>query len=129
MAVLLAVSNPPSGIAQEEETALPARSPDYLSDTITLAGILGAAHGARYVCHGEGDQYWRLHMMELLALEAPRRGSLRDSLVRAFNSSFTRIRDRNRRCTDEVREMEVSYAAEGRDLANKLAASYFPRPR
>lgn len=126
MAGLIALSNPPA-IAQED-APLPTRSQDYLRDAITLAGILGAAHGARYVCHGDGDQYWRQHMMDLLALEAPERGSLRDSMVRAFNSSFTRMRDRYRRCTDEVRDQEVAYAAEGRDLANRMAASYFPKP-
>jgi len=66
--------------------------------------------------------------MDLLALEAPERGSLRDSMVRAFNSSFTRMRERYRRCTDEVRDEEVADAAEGRDLANRMAASYFPKP-
>lgn len=130
MALVVGLSNPVlvSPVAAQQDVPLPTRSQDYLRDAITLAGILGSAHGVRFVCHGDGDQYWRQHMMDLLAMEAPERGSLRDSMVRAFNNSFTRMRERYRRCTDQVREEEALYAAEGRDLANKMAASYFPRP-
>lgn len=131
MAALLALSNPwgLNGALAQDAASMPSRSQDYLRDAITLAGILGAAHGARYVCHGEGDQYWRQHMMDLLSLEAPERGALRESMVRAFNNSFTRVRDRYRRCTDDVMAQETAHAAEGRDLANKMAASYFPKPQ
>lgn len=127
---LTQVSGPPRTASAQDAAQTPIRSQAYLRDAITLSGILGAAHGTRYVCQGDGDQYWRQHMMDLLAIEAPERGALRDSMVSAFNSSFTRMRERYRRCTDRVSEEEAAYAAEGRDLANKMAASYFPkRPR
>ncbi|MEL6386557.1 MAG: TIGR02301 family protein [Pseudomonadota bacterium] len=130
MAAVLAISNPVAiPAAAQEEAPLPTRSQAYLRDAIALAGIIGSAHGVRFVCHGDGDQYWRQHMMDLLAIEAPQRGSLRDSMVGAFNNNFTRVRNQHRRCTDQVLKEEVAYAAEGRDLANKMAASFFPRPR
>ena len=121
------------GFAAMASTPAPAdaqaRTQDYLRDVIKLAGVLGSAHGVRYVCYGDADQYWRQHMVDLLGMEAPERGSLRESMVRAFNNSFTRTRDRFDVCDQRARSAEADFAAEGRDIADKLAASYFPRPR
>ncbi|NBC19744.1 MAG: TIGR02301 family protein [Alphaproteobacteria bacterium] len=107
---------------------LPLRSQQYLGDAQHLAAVLGKAHGVRYACKGKHDQYWRKHMIELLDLEAPDRGALRDSLVRAFNNAFKRTRSRFPLCTTETVEAEATYAAEGREIADRMAAYYFPKP-
>lgn len=103
------------------------RDQNYLRDTVRLAGVLGSAHGVRYVCNGEGDQYWRQHMIDLLTLEAPQRGALRSSMVDAFNGNFSEAQRRFPYCDQNTVEAEKRYAAEGRDLADRLAAYYFPR--
>lgn len=100
-----------------------------MRDTVRLAGVLGSAHGSRFVCNGEGDQYWRAHMIELLTLEAPNRGALRSSMVEAFNTSFSEAQRRFPFCDQNTVEAEKRYAAEGRDLADRLAAYYFPSQR
>lgn len=105
------------------------RDQAYLRDTVALAGVLGSAHGARFVCNGEGDQYWRAHMIELLTLEAPQRGALRTSMVNAFNTSFSEAQRRFTFCDQNTVAAEKRYAAEGRDLADRLAAYYFPSRR
>ena len=112
----------PRASAQED---LPLRNQAYLRDTVRLAGVLGSAHGVRYVCNGEDDQYWRQHMIELLTLEAPRRGPRREAMVDAFNDSFSDARRRYRRCDQDTVDAEKRYAAEGRDLADRLARYYF----
>lgn len=113
----------PLASAQE----LPMRNQDYLRDAVQLADVLGSAHGVRYVCNGKDDQYWRLHMMDLLRLEAPERGALRTSLVRAFNNAFSNAQSRYPVCDTRAVDAEAQFAEEGRDLADRLAAYYFPR--
>ncbi|MEM9738707.1 MAG: TIGR02301 family protein [Pseudomonadota bacterium] len=117
------------GIPASAQDGLPLRNQTYLRDTVRLAGVLGSAHGARFVCNGEGDQYWRAHMIELLTLEAPDRSNLRTSMVDAFNTSFSEATRRFRYCDQNTVEAEKRYAAEGRDLADRLAAYYFPNRR
>lgn len=106
---------------------LPLRDQAYLRDAVRLADVLGAAHGVRYVCNGADDQYWRGHMIDLLELEAPQRGPLRQSMVRAFNNSFSDAQRRYRVCDQATVDAEARLAAEGRDLADRLAAYYLPR--
>lgn len=108
---------------------IPLRDQAYLRDTVALAGVLGSAHGARHVCNGESDQYWRAHMIELLTLEAPSRGALRSAMVEAFNTSFSEAQRRFPYCDQNTVAAEKRYAAEGRDLADRLAAYYFPSQR
>lgn len=117
---------PPAPVVAQE---LPLRSQDYLRDVVRLADVLGWAHGIRFVCNGEDDQYWRAHMIELLALEAPDRGALRSSMVNAFNAAFSNAQARYRFCDSDAIAAEARYAAEGRDLADRLASHYFPRGR
>lgn len=105
------------------------RDQNYLRDAVRLAGVLGSAHGVRFICNGEGDQYWRRHMIELLTLEAPDRGALRSAMVDAFNDSFSRARQRYAICDQNTVAAEARFADEGRDLADELAAYYFPRGR
>ena len=98
-----------------------------MRDAVQLADVLGAAHGVRYVCNGADDQYWRGHMIDLLTMEAPQRGALRSSMVRAFNSAFSDARQRYRVCDQRTVDAEAALAAEGRDLSDRLAAYYLPR--
>ncbi|MEO0467470.1 MAG: TIGR02301 family protein [Pseudomonadota bacterium] len=118
---LMAVSAAPS--AQE----LPLRNQDYIRDAVQLADVLGSAHGVRYVCNGKDDQYWRVHMITLLRLEAPDSGALRSSLVRAFNNAFSNAQQRYPICDTRAVDAEAQYAEEGRDLSDRLAAYYLPR--
>lgn len=106
---------------------LPLRDQSYIRDAVQLADLLGSAHGVRYVCNGQDDQYWRGHMIELLRLEAPDRGALRTSLVRAFNNAFSNAQQRYPVCDTRAVDAEARFAEEGRDLADRLAAYYFPR--
>lgn len=117
--------SPAPAVGQE----LPLRSQDYLRDAVRLADVLGWAHGIRFVCNGEDDQYWRAHMIELLTLEAPERGALRSSMVNAFNNAFSNAQARYLFCDSDAIAAEARYAAEGRDLADRLASYYFPRGR
>jgi uncharacterized protein (TIGR02301 family) len=125
LASLISAAPASRALAQE----LPLRSQEYLRDAQHLAAILGKAHGVRYTCKGTHDQYWRKHMVELLTLEAPERGALRDSLVRAFNNAFQRTKARYPLCTTQTVEAEADYAAEGREIADRMSAYYFPKPR
>ncbi|MCI4646062.1 MAG: TIGR02301 family protein [Hyphomonadaceae bacterium] len=122
--LLLAACLSPAPAARAQE-GLPLRDQAYLRDTVRLAGVLGSAHGVRYVCNGEDDQYWRQHMIELLTLEAPHRGALRQSMVSAFNDSFSNARRRYPYCDQNTVDAEKRYATEGRDLADRLARYYF----
>jgi len=108
---------------------IPLRDQAYLRDAVRLAGVLGSAHGVRYVCRGETDQYWRSHMIELLTLEAPNRGALRTAMVDAFNTNFSETQRRFPYCDQNTVAAEERYAAEGRDLSDRLAAYYFTRRR
>lgn len=114
--------------AASAEGDLPLRDQAYLRDAVRLAGVLGSAHGVRYVCNGEDDQYWRQHMIELLTLEAPQRGALRQAMVQSFNDSFSNARRRYTYCDQATVDAEKRYAAEGRDLADRLARYYFDHP-
>lgn len=105
------------------------QSPAYLSDAIRLSGVLGAAHGIRVTCNGQSDQFWRVYMQELLDMEAPERGTqLRASMARAFNNAYSREARRGRACDESAVQSEASLAAQGRALAEKLAAAHFPKP-
>ncbi len=106
--------------------ATPQRSSAYFSDAQRLASVLGEAHGARFVCNGRDDQYWRRHMIDLLALEAPDSGVFRDGLVRAFNNSFSRAQARYSVCDSATIAAERDAAKEGREIADRMAAFYFP---
>jgi len=108
--------------------ALARRDQAYFRDAVALADALGSAHGVRYLCNGKSDQYWREKMIAMIDLEAPRRGTLRTSLVDAFNVAFTRTRRDYRICNTATIEAEAAFAAQGRTLAERLARHYFPKP-
>ncbi|MFN7054206.1 TIGR02301 family protein [Hyphomonas sp.] len=111
---------------------MPSRGPDYFRDAVNLASILGSAHAIRVRCNGNEDQYWRRYMTDLLGLEAPEPGNLRSSLVGAFNEAYMRADAAFPVCDRRAADAESAYAANGQEIANRLAAHYFPaqpRPR
>jgi len=117
-----------STIAQEStERPLPTRSGQYLSDTVKLARLLGRAHAIRVKCNGRSDQFWRLYMQEMLDLEAPNQGSLRDSMARSFNDAYTSESRSRSMCDEAAVAAEATFAAQGRTIAERLAMYYFNR--
>jgi len=117
-----------SSAAQDSnERALPTRSGQYLSDAVTLARLLGRAHAIRVKCNGRSDQFWRLYMQEMLDLEAPDQGRLRQSMARAFNDAFTAESNARQWCDDSAVAAEAQFASQGRTIAERLARYYFNR--
>ena len=112
-----------------EEGSLPERGSEYITNALTLAGILGQAHAIRVTCNGRTDQFWRVYMQEMMDLEAPTRGGLRDAMAQRFNTAFSGEAARRTWCNDEAVAAEAALAAEGRPLAESLAAHYFGRDR
>ncbi len=106
---------------------MPARGPDYFRDAASLASTLGAAHAIRVRCNGNGDQYWRRYMSEMLGLEAPEPGPLRSSLVGAFNDAFTFGSRDYPYCDARAVGAEAQFASDGRAIANRMATHYFPK--
>ena len=123
-----ALGSAPSSTAQDaNERPLPTRSGQYLSDVLSLSRLIGRAHAIRVKCNGREDQFWRLYMQEMLDLEAPNQGSLRSSMARAFNDSYTSESRRRSWCDEAAIAAEAAYATEGRRLAEGLARYYFNR--
>ena len=114
------------GQYQAEGEFADTRSQDYLRDVISLASTLGSAHAIRLVCNGRDDQYWRSYMQELLGLEAPYRGSLRSSMVDAFNSAYSAESARRTVCDAGAVSAEKMYASTGQRLSNALAQANLP---
>ncbi len=92
-----------------------------------LSEVIGAAHAIRVLCRGQDDQHWRGFMVEMLELEAPENGSLRQSMVTAFNEAYTtRLRDL-RQCDTAAQEAEESLALLGQVMAEELTKYHFPK--
>ncbi|MFN7178184.1 TIGR02301 family protein [Hyphomonas sp.] len=106
---------------------IPSRGPDYFRDAADLARVLGSAHAIRVRCNGNGDQYWRRYMSDMLAYEAPEQGDLRRSLVREFNDSYKRVSDTYPVCDASAVAAESRYAEDGQAISTRLAAHYFPK--
>ena len=129
----LAVPQAAAQVRFDREAIEVDRSSTYIAETLRLSGILGAAHGVRVLCSDglsdEDEQFWRNYMIELLDLEAPVRGTqLRSSMARAFNNGYSRENRPGRICDQGAVDAEIAYAAEGRKLAESLAAYHFPQP-
>ena len=123
----LAGSGSPS-LAQTEgvEQDLPLRDQVYFRNLAELSKVIGAAHAVRVACNGVDDQYWRSYMQQILGLEAPERGPLRERMVEGFNRGYQQSEARNGRCSANSAQAEAEYAREGRRLSDELAAFYFP---
>jgi len=106
---------------------LPLRDQGYLRDLVLLSETIGSAHAVRVRCNGADDQYWRSYMVQILGLEAPIQGSLRQQMVSGFNRGFERENAVRVGCDASANEREARYAVTGRRLADSLAAYYFPK--
>jgi len=63
----------------------------------------------------------------MLDIEAPNQGSFRDSMARAFNDGFAAESKIQSWCSAEAVAAEAKYAAEGKEIAARLAQFYFKR--
>jgi len=115
-----------SGVSAAQ-TDIPMRGPDYFRDATDLAATLGAAHAIRVRCNGRHDQYWRRYMSDMLAYEAPNKGSVRSSLIDAFNEAFSSASRVYQTCDNRAVEAEAEFSATGRDIATRMATHYFPK--
>ena len=106
---------------------VPLRDQSYLRDLVSLSEMVGAAHAVREGCNGATDQYWRAYMIQLLGLEAPLQSGLRTQMVSAFNRGFEREKSRRAGCDASANDREAQYSIEGQQLAERLAAFYFPK--
>ncbi|MEL6474491.1 MAG: TIGR02301 family protein [Pseudomonadota bacterium] len=109
------------------QSGLPPRTQDFMRDAIQLATLLGKVHAVRITCNGRGDQYWRNHMRDLLNTEAPGQSSFRSTLAKAFNDSYSRESARRPICDTATAAAEAQYAAEGAEIAERLAVHYLPK--
>jgi uncharacterized protein (TIGR02301 family) len=116
-----------AGGTSSAQSGVPVRGPDYFRDAADLAGLLGSAHAIRVRCNGNGDQYWRRYMADMLAYEAPEPGSLRSSMVREFNDGFSRVSEAYPSCNSNAVDAEASFARDGQKVASRMATFYFPR--
>jgi len=90
-----------------------------------LAHTLGELHYLSYACDGLDAQEWREHMVDLMSMEAPERGRMRDRLVEAFNEGY-RTQQRYRPiCGPEVEAERRVLAQRGQDLSEMMRAAYF----
>lgn len=127
-ALASALAVPASSAAQEaNERPLPQRSGQYLSDVVTMSRLLGRAHAIRVTCNGRDDQFWRLYMQEMLDIEAPNQGGLRQSMAGAFNDAYTSEARVRQWCDEAAVKAEAQYASQGRGIAERLAKYYFNR--
>lgn len=113
--------------ASAAQSGIPLRGPDYFRDAADLARTLGAAHAIRVRCNGRHDQYWRRYMSDMLQYEAPNRGSLRSSLVDAFNEAYSGASSMYLTCDNRAVEAEADFALKGQEIANRMAMHYFPK--
>ncbi|MFW6412991.1 MAG: TIGR02301 family protein [Oceanicaulis sp.] len=89
-----------------------------------LAGVLGELHFIQFKCEGRNAQLWRETMLELLELEAPTRGALRDRLIETFNAGFRAQQRRDTRCGAEAEVQSDRLSARGRSLSEQLRRTY-----
>lgn len=85
-----------------------------------LAEVLGQSHALRQACAGPGDQHWRARMTRLMDVERPQ-GAWAAELTAAFNAGYASRRRMFPVCTPMARRAEITAAARGRALAERLA--------
>ncbi len=89
-------------------------------DLLNLAGHFGTMHHLTQICEHEGDQVWRDNMLELLRLENPGREQ-RNRMSQRFNDAYNEVEQRFPTCTPEARSYASQFAAEGAQLASRMA--------
>lgn len=97
-------------------------NPVYEDKLIGLADVLGRVHAVRVLCNGQGDQYWREYMRNLLDLEAPAAGYRRSRMVDSFNAGYSSEQSRFATCTPEAAQSESDLSTRGRQLSESLAS-------
>jgi len=106
----------PAARAQEFDAG-----PDLLPQ---IGFVLGRAHFLSILCRGRGDQRWRDYMLRVLELEAPPGNPRRDALVAAFNEGYRVEETQYSACSEAAQTAETRTAAEGQQLAERLAARF-----
>lgn len=109
-------------LALAASAALADRAPAQRQAMTDLAYALGESHALRQVCEGEGDQYWRARMQQLMELEAPDQ-ALAGRIAGAFNSGYAQAQASFPSCGAKSRAAAVRAAARGRRLAAELGNS------
>jgi len=90
-----------------------------------LAYTLGELHYLSYACDGLDAQEWRQRMVELMSMEAPDNGRLRDDMIENFNEGY-RVQQRFRPlCGPEVDSERRALAHRGQDLADMMREAYY----
>jgi uncharacterized protein (TIGR02301 family) len=98
------------------------RPPAERQSLVDLAYAIGESHALRQVCSGDGDQFWRDRMFELVSTEAAD-ADLEARLKQAFNSGFAARKAQFPTCGIDSRKAELAVARKGQGLSAKLAAS------
>ena len=117
LAVLLLASPALAPLAWGQE-----RPPPERQSLVDLAYAIGESHALRQVCSGEGDQYWRDRMAELINTEQAD-ADFDARLKQAFNSGFAARRAQFPSCGPESRKAELAVARKGEGIAKRMAAS------
>lgn len=90
-----------------------------------LAYTLGELHYLSYACDGLDAQQWRQRMVQLMSMEAPDNGDLRDRMIDNFNEGY-RVQQRFRPiCGPEVDAERRALAHRGQDLSDMMREAYF----
>lgn len=96
------------------------RTPQLRQTLVDLAYALGESHALRQACQGEGDQFWRMRMLDMMGAEMPDSGL--DARMRdAFNTGYAGRKAEHPTCGLASRRAEVAAAERGRALAGRLA--------
>lgn len=117
--ILFALSVCLNGIATAQDYR---NNPVYEDKLVGLADVLGRVHAIRVLCNGQGDQYWREYMRNLLDLEAPAAGYLRSRMVDSFNAGYTAEQSRFDSCGPQAAQLESDLSTRGRQLSESLAS-------
>jgi uncharacterized protein (TIGR02301 family) len=120
---LPAAAQKPRGTAPDPA---PLNAPNDPQRTLPyLAYTLGELHYLSYACDGLDAQQWRDRMAELLNMEAPDRGRLRNRLIDSFNDGYREQQRYRPICGPEVEAERRALAHRGRDLSEMMRSNYF----
>jgi uncharacterized protein (TIGR02301 family) len=92
------------------------RAPVQRQTLTELAYVLGESHALRQACMGEGDQYWRSRMSQLLQVETPDEAFDR-SLRESFNTGYAAAQAQFPMCDDRSQAEAARLAHRGEALA------------
>lgn len=104
------------------------RPPPERQSLVDLAYAIGESHALRQVCNGDGDQFWRDRMAELINTEQADE-AFEARLKQSFNSGFAARRAQYPACDSDSRKAELAVARKGEGIAKRLAATVRPVQR